>query len=104
MDRYRKALQAYKEAMTAPLSESESGWTPPPTSGFKDKKWSQELRKMWPDYASVRLHNSKESVSARTWCEENDVFYWSSTSDLVWYFSKRDIAVAFKLIFKGEIE
>lgn len=100
MTRYKKAIQAYKDIMCAPLSPGESGYSPPPTS-IRDKKWAETLRGMWPDFISVKLKNNTEEVSATKWCHENAQFWYKAQSGTVFYFSDHVSATAFKLSFGG---
>lgn len=104
MKRWEKAMEAYKAVLTAPKEPGEDGWTPPPSSVMKDKKWSRELRVMWPEYRSVRLTNANNHTERKKWCRENAEFYWVANNGLMWYFSNSQTAVLFKLTFGGSIE
>lgn len=103
--RFARAMEAFKSVMTEPKLEGEDGWTPPPSdTQWRDKKWSRELRKMWPGYTSIRLENTKFYSEKIKWCEENSQFYWVANNQQVWYFSDRNSALLFKLSFGGSIE
>ena len=103
--RVQRAMDAYKAALTAPKEDGEDGWCPPPTSeAWRDKKWSRELRRMWPGYTSIRLQDERFYNQKFKWCKENSQFFWVAGNQLMWYFSDRNSALLFKLSFGGDIE
>jgi len=102
--RWQVAMDAYKSAITAPKQEDEDGWSPPPSTTMKDKKWSRELRDMWPGYRSVRLVDTRFYTEKMKWCKENSQFYWVAGNQQMWYFSDVNSALLFKLTFGGSVE
>ncbi|MNK56480.1 hypothetical protein D3C87_755210 [compost metagenome] len=103
--RWKEAMAAYKAVICAPKREGEDGWSPPPTSEqWRDKKWSRELRKMWPEYTSIRLEDIRFYSDKSKWCKENAQFYWVAGNQQMWYFSDRNSALLFKLSFGGNVE
>lgn len=102
-ERLKKATEAYNSILMAPREEGENGWFPPPRQ-MADKKWSKELRCIWPGYTSVRLSNKGAYTEKMNWCKENAQFFWTAGNELMWYFSDRDTALIFKLKFGGIVE
>ena len=102
--RWVEAKEAYKAILIAPKRDDEDGWSPPPSDAMKDKKWSRELRTMWPEYRSVRLHDTRFYSEKQKWCRENAQFYWVANNQQMWYFSDLNTALLFKLTFGGSVE
>lgn len=100
MNRIEAALAAYMEILHAPRG-SESGFTPPPSSGMRDKLWTRQLRGFWPDYQSVSIAdnvNSDKRYEMTKWCKETVVqLYWYSANRDVFVFSDKQDATMFKL-------
>ena len=102
-ERIKEAMAAYKAIISRPLDDGEDGWSPPPSDFLRDKKWSKELRWMWPEYTSVKVGDTRFYVEKKKWCAENAQFYWVAGNQNVWYISNRNSAVLFKLSFGGEV-
>ena len=102
--RWQRAKEAYKAILCAPREPNEDGWTPPPSDSIRDKKWSRELRAMWPNYAGVRVDDTRFYSEKIKWCNANAQFYWAANNQQMWYFSEKSAALLFKLTFGGSIE
>lgn len=104
MSRHSRALEAYKAILMEPLKPGEAKFTPSPSEHLKDKKWSKELRLMWPDYRRVVITDTRFYSEKKKWCEDFANFYWVAGNQTHWHFSDHKSAVAFKLSFGGNIE
>lgn len=102
MTRHQEAMAAYKEIMNRPLTEGERRYTPPPRE-MRDKKWSRELRSLWPNYTAVQVQDTRMHSEKSKWASECGAFYWYANNHTKWYFSSREAALLFKLSFGGEV-
>jgi hypothetical protein len=98
-ERYQDALDAYKSV----ISDPKYGWgfVEPPTGDWKDKHWSRELRKMWPEYTKIKVSGRHAYRELREWCAVHETDYWHNQPQSVWYFSNPKVALMFKLSFGG---
>lgn len=71
---------------------------PPPPGIEREKVWSRQLRRMWPNYGRVVLKRYQAEV--RQWIADNAGYHWNGNGN-IWYFQDRDTAVLFKLTFGG---
>lgn len=94
------ATQAYMDVWR----QHRVGWSPPP-GNMRDKKWSQMLYQMWPEYTPINVRtgtaDSPNYREMRQWCDNQDTGYWVNGGGNRWYFERRDIAALFKLTFGG---
>lgn len=104
VQRYNAALAEYKRILSDPTWYDGDGWSPPPNEEWKDKHWSRELRRMWPDYRAVKVVDVRFFAEKRQWCREQQCHYWVNGSQNLWYFDTHQMAVLFKLSFGGDFE
>lgn len=71
---------------------------------MRDKHWSRELRKLWPEFTKVCLeeHNfSKHLRDRNNWCQKQSGRYWHCGAGRCWYFEHKKTAFLFKLTWYG---
>lgn len=91
-----KATKAY----LAVLKEHLVGFCPPPNNiVVRDKVWVARLRSYWPDFSKVRV--MKFDTGMKDWADNQQSDYWHNATMETWYFSDREVAIAFKLVFGG---
>lgn len=94
------AIQAYMQVWR----DNHLGFCPPPTQ-IRDKKWSEILRSLWPDFTTVDISTRGDKIprpgEIRKWCEGKGSNFWVNGTGNRWYFERRDIAALFKLTFGG---
>lgn len=71
---------------------------------MRDKHWSKELRRIWPEYTKVRLPEQnfcKRYTKRFKWCETQKGRFWCCGAGRCWYFECRRTAFLFKLTWGG---